>query len=165
MTLFLRPAVSTDEPFVYQLVNQTLFEQLYAHTWDPQIRDPLLNLQIRAKHSTYASEFPDANYGIVMLNDEPVGRVIIDRSGEFYHLVDIAIMSKHRGAGIGTRLILALLMEADMMQKKVRLSVSVTNTRAARLYRRLGFRVIADEQMNLLMERAPGDQAQVLAAP
>jgi len=165
MPLSLRPACSTDDPFVYRLQYQTLFEQLYAHTWDPQIRDQLLNLQIRAKHSAYADEFPNAHYDIVELNGEPIGRMIIDRSGEFYHVVDIAILAKHRGAGIGSRLILGLCMEAETRQKKVRLWVSVTNPRAAALYRRLGFRVIADEQMNLLMERAPGDHAQELAAP
>ena len=165
MPLTLRPALLQDEQFVYQLVYQTLYEQLFAWTWDPAIRDQLLDLQIRAKHGSYANQYPRAHHAIVMLDDEAVGRLIIDREGEFYVLVDIAILPKHRSAGIGTRLILGLCMEADMMRKKVRLQVSITNPRAAALYKRLGFRVIEDHEVNLEMERGPGDQAQVIAAP
>jgi ribosomal protein S18 acetylase RimI-like enzyme len=165
MPLFVRPTLPQDEQFVYQLAYQTMFEQLYAWTWDPRIRHQLLDMQVRAKHGAYANEFPNADYAIIMLDDEPVGRMIIDRAGEFYVLVDIAIVPKHRSAGIGTRLILALCMEAELMQKKVRLHVSVTNPRASDLYKRLGFRVIEDLQTGILMERAPGDRAQVMAAP
>jgi ribosomal protein S18 acetylase RimI-like enzyme len=165
MPLYVRPTLPTDEQFLYQLVYQTTAEQLYAWSWDPQIRDQLLDMQIRAKHGAYAVEFPNADYVIVMLDDQPVGRMIIDRAGEFYVLVDIAILPKHRSAGIGTRLILGLCMEAELMQKKVRLHVSVTNQRAAALYQRLGFRVIEDQEVNLLMERSPGDRSQVIAAP
>jgi ribosomal protein S18 acetylase RimI-like enzyme len=56
-------------------------------------------------------------------------------------------------------------MEAEMMRKNVRLYVSITNPRAADLYKRLGFRVIEDLQTDLLMERTPGAHAQVIAAP
>jgi ribosomal protein S18 acetylase RimI-like enzyme len=45
------------------------------------------------------------------------------------------------------------------------LYVAAVNQRAAGLYRRLGFRVIEDLQIQLLMERAPGDRSQVVAAP
>jgi ribosomal protein S18 acetylase RimI-like enzyme len=165
MPLFLRPTLPQDEQFVYRLAYETMYEQLYAWTWDPQIRHQLLDMQVRAKHGSYASEFPNADYAIIVLDDKPVGRMIIDRAGEFYILVDISIAPQHRGAGIGTRLILALCMEAEMMQKKVRLYVAAVNQRAAGLYRRLGFRVIEDLQIQLLMERAPGDRAQVVAAP
>lgn len=165
MPLSVRPALPTDEQFLYQLVYQTMFEQLYASAWDPRIRDHLLNLQIRAKHGSYAAQFPQADHAIIVLDDEPAGRMIIDRVGVFYHLVDISILPRHRGAGIGTRLILALCAEAELMQKNVRLTVSVANPRALALYKRLGFRVIEDMQTDLVMERAPGDRAQVIAAP
>src|SRR5947209_7474365 len=114
MPLSVRPAVPQDEQFLYSLVYQTMFEQLYAAAWDPAIRDHLLNLQIRAKHSSYAMQFPQADHAIIVLDGEAAGRMIIDRSGPFHHLVDISILPKYRGAGIGTRLILALCTEAEM---------------------------------------------------
>jgi ribosomal protein S18 acetylase RimI-like enzyme len=165
MPLFVRPALPEDDQFVYQLAYQVIHDQLYAWLWDPGMRNTLLDLQVQSKLGSYAATHPHADRAIIMLDDQPVGYMIIDRSGEFYDLVDISIVPKHRGAGIGARLILALCMEAEMMRKNVRLYVSVSNPRAADLYKRLGFRVIEDLQTDLLMERAPGDRAQVIAAP
>ncbi|MBZ5620035.1 MAG: GNAT family N-acetyltransferase [Acidobacteriia bacterium] len=165
MPLFVRPALPQDEQFVYELAWQVMHDQLHAWRWDPNIRHALLDLQVRSKRNAYAAAHPHADYAIIMLDDQPVGHMIIDRSGEFYDLVDISILPKHRGAGIGTRLILALSMEAEMVHKNVRLYVSISNPRAADLYRRLGFRVIQDLETDLLMERTPGDRAKVIAAP
>lgn len=165
MSLYVRPAAPQDQQFLYDLTYDVLSEQLYAHTWDPIIRDQLLDLQIKAKMGSYSVVHPHADYAIIMLDERPIGRMIIDRSGDFYHLVDISISPKHRGAGIGTRLVLALCMEAEMMHKNVRLYVSVTNPRAGGLYKRLGFRVIEDLETDILMERTPADRTQVIAQP
>lgn len=165
MSLYVRPAVPQDKQFLYELTYSVLSEQLYAHTWDPRIRDHLLDLQITAKLGSYSVIHPHADHAIIMLDEQTVGRMIIDRSGEFYHLVDISIAPKHRSAGIGTRLVLALCMEAEMVHKNVRLYVSITNPRAQALYNRLGFHVIEDFATDILMEKAPGDRAQVLAQP
>jgi ribosomal protein S18 acetylase RimI-like enzyme len=142
-----------------------MYEQLQAETWDPRIREHLLDLQVRTKCGAYATVHPQADDAIIMLDDQPVGRMLVDRSGEFYHLVDISVLPKYRGKGIGTRLVLALCMEGEMTGKNVRLYVSISNPRAAGLYKRLGFRVIEDLLTDMLMERAPGDRSQVLAAP
>ena len=153
-----------DGQFIHQLLRQVLYEQLAAHLWDPAIRDPLLDFQVRAKTGAYAASHPQADHGIIMLDDEPVGRLLVDRSGGFYNLIDIAVLPKRRSAGIGTRVVLGLCMEAEMAHKSVRLYVSITNPRAAELYKRLGFRMIEDLQTDWLMERAPGTAAQVIAS-
>ena len=165
MPLYVRPALPQDNAFVYQLLWQVVYEQLLADRWDPAIRDGLLDLQVRVRCGAYAARWPQAEHAIIMLDDEPVGRLLIDRSGPNYHLVDIAVLPKRQGAGIGTRLVLGLCMEAEIMGKSVRLRVSVSNPRAADLYRRLGFRVIEDQETDWLMERSPGATAQVIAAP
>jgi ribosomal protein S18 acetylase RimI-like enzyme len=165
MPLFVRPALPQDDKFQYDLAYGVMYEQLHAQLWDPNIRHPLMDLQVKSKRASYAAVHPQADYAIIMLDDQPVGRLIIDRSGEFYHLVDISIVPKQRSAGIGTRVVLGLCMEAELMRKSVRLYVSITNPRAKALYQRLGFRVIEDQQTDTLMERRPGDQAQVIAAP
>lgn len=165
MPLYLRPALPQDEPFVHQLIRQVIYDQLLAHLWDPTYRDALLDLQVRAKENSYAFVHPQADHAVIMLDDQAVGRLLIDRAGPFYHLVDISILPKHRSGGIGTRIILGVCMEAEMMRKNVRLYVSIANARAIELYRRLGFRVIEDLSANLLMEKTPADRTQVLAAP
>ena len=164
MPLSLRPTYPKDAAFVYQLDYQIMAEQLHAWNWEPGMRHQLLHMQIQAKNGSYAATHPNAEYAIVDLDDEAVGRMIIDRSGEFYYLVDIAIIPKQRGGGIGTRLVLALCTEAGLMHKKVRLFVHATNQRALALYRRLGFRVIEDVQWGMVMERDPSDRAETAIA-
>jgi len=164
MPLYVRPPEPEDEQFVYQLIYQQLHDELLAWLWDPAIRDHLLNLQVQAKHAAYGAMWPQAEYAIIMLDNDRVGRLIVNRVGEHYRLVDITVSPKHRGAGIGTRIVLALCMEAEMQQKSVRLYVSVTNPRAAALYRRLGFREIEKDETGCVMERSPGAVSQVIAA-
>lgn len=165
MPLYVRPTLPEDEPFVYQLIRQVMYDQLLAHLWDPTYREALLDLQVRAKAGSYTVVHPRADHAIIMLDDKAVGRLLIDRAGSCYHLVDISVLPKYRSAGIGTRIVLGLCMEAEMMGKNVRLYVSITNPRAIELYKRLGFRVIEDRFTDLLMEKTPADRAQVLAAP
>ena len=164
MPLSLRPTYPNDAAFVYQLDYQTMAEHLHAWNWEPGMRDQLLHMQIQAKNGSYVTTHPNAEYAIVDLDGEPVGRMIIDRSGEFYYLVDIAIIPKQRGAGIGTRLVLGLCTEAGLMHKKVRLFVHATNHRALALYRRLGFRVIEDLEWGMVMERDPADRGEIAIA-
>jgi len=165
MPLYVRPVQANDEQFIYRLVYQQFFQQLCAWLWDPSVRDHLLNIQIRGQEATYASVWPHADYAIIMLDDHPVGRLIVNRVGAHFRLVDITLDEKHRGAGIGTRIVLALCMEAEMQQKSVRLYVSVTNPRATALYNRLGFREIEKDEAGCVMERSPGAISQVIAAP
>ena len=152
MSLSLRPAVAADHQFIYDLTYQVLYEQLRAETWPPQFRDQLLKQQIYAKHGSYSAAYPAADHGIVMVDDQPVGRLLVDRSGEFHNLIDIAILPKYRSTGLGTRLVLALCHEAELCHKPIRLYVSVSNPRAMNLYRRLGFRVIDNQEAGSVME-------------
>jgi ribosomal protein S18 acetylase RimI-like enzyme len=66
-----------------------------------------------------------------------------------------AVLTEHRGRGIGTAALRMLLGEAARAGKPVRLHVERTNP-ARHLYERLGFRWIADEGIHWLMEWAPG---------
>ena len=155
MPLALRPALPTDEVFLYRLLYENFFEKLAAWAWDPGIREPLLKMQIDGQRGTYAIQYPKADHGIILLDDMPIGRLILDRWPEIYCLVDITIARQHRRAGIGTILIRSICTEAEMMRKPVRLQVAVDNP-ARELYRRLGFQKIEDHPMTWVMERAPG---------
>jgi len=155
MALSLRPALPKDETFLYQLLYENFYEKLYAWAWDPSIRQPLLNMQIQGQRATYAAMYPHADHGIIVFDGNDVGRILVDRGPQINTLVDITIRKQNRAAGMGTVLVRSLCIEAEMMRKPLRLQVAVDN-RARNLYQRLGFRLIEDLQLNLVMERAPG---------
>ena len=163
MPLSLRPALPNDEPFLYQLLYENLYENLAAWAWEPSMRKPLLDMQIRGQRSTYAAVYPHADHGIIMLENEAIGRLLVDRGPEIHTLVDITIRKQNRSAGIGTVLIRSLCMEAEIARKPLRLQVR-TDNRAKNLYQRLGFRLIEDLTITWVMERAPGTSP-LVAAP
>ncbi|HEX6939117.1 MAG TPA: GNAT family N-acetyltransferase, partial [Longimicrobiales bacterium] len=70
---------------------------------------------------------------------------------------DIALLPEHRGRGIGTALLEALIAEADAAGKPVSIHVEQYNP-ARRLYARLGFREVEDLGVYVFMERPPGRQ-------
>lgn len=155
MSLYLRPATPQDDKFLYDLLYQNFYDRLCAWAWDPQIRDPLLKLQIEGQRTTYAAQYPRADHAIIVLYDRLVGRLILNRGEQEHILVDIVIHKESRGKGVGTWLLRAICMEADMARKPVRLHVHPDN-RARFLYERLGFHLVEDRQVSLLMERPVG---------
>jgi ribosomal protein S18 acetylase RimI-like enzyme len=154
MPLTLRPAQPADEPFLFELYASTRAEELTAWGWDAAQRDLFLKLQFNGQQQHYRTHFAHADHSIVELDDQPIGRLIVARSEQEIHLADLIIQSAHRGSGIGTALIRALLAEAARSGKIVRLSVLRTN-RATRLYQRLGFSIVADSETYVLMESRP----------
>ena len=69
-------------------------------------------------------------------------------------LMDIALMPEFRRSGIGGAILKNLLQEAAQQEKTVTLHVERFNP-APRLYERLGFHVVEDLGINLLMEWPP----------
>jgi len=59
---------------------------------------------------------------------------------------EIQIHPSHQNQGIGTRILMDTIAHAHGERKKVSLSVGLKNVRAFRLYQRLGFRKVADDE-------------------
>ena len=68
-----------------------------------------------------------------------IGRLSIDRRGNDWRLIDIALMPAARGLGHGAALLRWLQAEASAVGAGIDLHVLDGNVRAAALYRRLGF--------------------------
>lgn len=165
MGLSIRPVQPGDEVFLYRLMHDTIAEQLYSDLWDEKIREPLLKMQVEAQRSAYASNYPNADDGIIVWDGADIGRMIVYRGHHWHQLVDFTILKQYRGKGIGTWLLRALCAEAELMRKPLRLSVRQTN-RAKRLYERMGFREIESTELHCTMERVPGTNSAIsLAAP
>jgi ribosomal protein S18 acetylase RimI-like enzyme len=69
-------------------------------------------------------------------------------------ILDIALLAPFRNAGTGSALLADVIAEADRDGRRVSLHVERWN-RARRLYERLGFAVVAETDVYLLLERPP----------
>lgn len=143
-----------DEAFLFELYASTRQEELDAWGWPAEMRSGFLKMQFKASRG-YHQACPDAEFQIVMLNGVNAGRMIVHRTREELHLVDIALLPQYRNAGVGTALLRRISGEAAAANQPLRLSV-LKGSRAGRLYQRLGFVKTGETETHLEMEwRAP----------
>lgn len=146
----LRPAQSDDESFLFQLYRDTRAEEMADWGWNEAQQQAFLSMQFRARNLSY-SAYPNIEHRIILDAERPIGRLLISRMENEIRLVDIALISKTRGQGIGAKLISDLLARATKESMPVRLHVEKFN-RAFRLYQRLGFQVLEDTGTQFFME-------------
>jgi ribosomal protein S18 acetylase RimI-like enzyme len=132
--------------------------------WSSEQKEAFLRMQFDAQAQHYQEHFGDAEYSIVLLGSDPVGRLYLDRRADEIRVVDIALLPGHRGNGIGGELMWSVLAEGTASGKAVRIHVE-RNNRALSFYRRLGFRVIQDGDVYHLMEWLPGSPPGCAASP
>jgi ribosomal protein S18 acetylase RimI-like enzyme len=146
----LRPATPEDQPFLTRVYASTREAELAVVPWSDEQRAAFLAQQFAAQSLHYSRQFPSASFDVVLVDGEPAGRLIVQRSADEVHVVDVSLLPEHRSRGIGTRLLQALIDEGA----KLSLSAERTNP-ALRLYARLGFAVVADDGMYVSLERPP----------
>ena len=135
MNIVLREATAEDESFLLELYASTRMEELAGLGWDENQKLVFLRMQFLARERSFAR----GDHRIVLLNERPVGRLRVDRSGPAIQLIDIAFLPECRNTGIGTRLLEELKREAGADGKPIKLHVLAASP-AVRLYERLGFR-------------------------
>ncbi len=145
----LRPALPADTDFQHHL---------YASTRDdlrplgPEVFDGLVGMHFRAQSMSIRLDHPRAECTIVMVQDAPVGRLIIDASGNHIEVIDVALLPEYRNCGLGTSVLQNVLAQADRVGRAIRLHVEKQSP-AVRLYERLGFVICGDVGMYFAMSR------------
>lgn len=152
MHVTLRPVAPDDQAFLFRNYAATRDDELAVMGLAGAQREFFLKMQFNAQHQSYAVQHPQAEHHIILLDEQPAGRIIVGRTGEAILLIDISLLPEYRRAGIGSALIKELLIEAAAKNLPVRLHVLKTNVRAAHLYERLGFSVQEDDGVYLRMQ-------------
>jgi ribosomal protein S18 acetylase RimI-like enzyme len=155
-TLSLRSERPGDEPFLREVYGSTRQEELEASGLPVEMRAAFLDLQFKAQQQGYRSAFPQAEFHVILLDNQPVGRLAVHRAAGELRLIDIALLPEHRNQGIGTTLIQKLSTEAAAAGQPLRLSV-VKGQRAVHLYQRLGFAKTGESDWRDLMEWRAGN--------
>ena len=136
--LTLRPAEEGDGEFLYRVYASTRSDEMALVDWSDEQKETFLRMQVSAQVEHYKIHFPHAEQSIIEYEGIPVGRLIVDRSGDWIHIIDIALLSEVRNAGIGSAIMKDLIEEAQHDNREIMLRVEFFNP-ARRLYSRLGF--------------------------
>ena len=127
-----------DEPFLRSLYASTREDELSQVEWAENQKRAFLGMQFEAQHRYYQEQFSHATFLIIMVLDEPIGRLYIDRRREEIRLIEMSLVPEYRNRGIGTAMLGELLEEAARDGLPVHLHVDSFSP-AHRLYRRHGF--------------------------
>lgn len=123
--------------------------------WTEEQKAWFVLMQFNAQHAWYQEHYGGATFDIVLVDGVPAGRLYVHRRETEIRLVDITILPELRGRGIGSTLLAGLLAESQESGKPLTIHVEKYNP-AMNLYRRLGFKTIADRGPYDLLEWTPG---------
>ncbi len=138
-SITLRPATADDEPLLLEIYASTRLSELELIPWDENQKRAFIKMQFDARRKQYRESYPDAESSMILRQGEPMGSLLVARRDSEIVLVDIALLPRHRNAGIGTHLVKALMEEAAGARKTVRLRVLATSA-AVKMYERIGFK-------------------------
>ena len=85
-----RPATPEDENFLYRVYASTREDELAPLDWDDKQMQTFLKMQFAAQHKFYLEQFPQAEFQVILLGREPIGRLYIDRRDDEIRLIDPA---------------------------------------------------------------------------
>jgi ribosomal protein S18 acetylase RimI-like enzyme len=141
----MRPAGPEDQGLIDALFYEDRASQ-FAGTGlaEAQIQ-MLVGMQARGRSTTYAAQYPAAEDWILLDEEEqPVGRLLLDRHSDRWRIVDIAVLMARHGQGLGARVLRECQRQAVAAGARLELQVRPENP-ARRLYERLGFEVVSED--------------------
>jgi GNAT superfamily N-acetyltransferase len=156
--LSLRIALACDRPFLSALYASTRTEELAQSAWPDALQRDFLEQQFTAQHDHYRRHYAGADFLVVEREGDPIGRLYLARWPGEHRIVDISLLPQARGKGLGTALLGDLIEEAAEAGCSLSIHVERMNP-ALSLYRRLGFQLVEDKGVYLLLA-VPADQAE-----
>jgi ribosomal protein S18 acetylase RimI-like enzyme len=133
----------------------TRVDELTLTAWAEGEREAFVRQQFDAQSRFYREQYPDASYDVVLADGVPAGRLYVERRPGEIRIMDLALLTEHRGGGVGTRLLRTLQGEAERAGTPLTIHVEVFNVGALRLYERLGFQRVSERGAHLLLEWRP----------
>ncbi|WP_010545314.1 GNAT family N-acetyltransferase [Sphingomonas elodea] len=159
----LRPVRPSDEPFLLRLYGTLRAPDLAALPWDAAQKRAFIAEQFHLQQTHYRQTRPHADYWLVEKGPAaPIGRLSLDRSDTAWRILELLLLPRARGNGLGTALIhwvqaAARAAAADA----VTLHVETGNHQALRLYARLGFvDAPSAHATHRFLRWTPGEEAQ-----
>ena len=151
----LRQKSEQDTEFLFSVYASTRTEELAQVGWDDRQKERFLRMQFEAQRQCYESNYPGAEFQIILVAGRAAGRLYVHRRPKEIRIMDIAVLPEFRGGGVGSGLLKDILAEGQRTGRSVSIHVEVFNP-ALRLYERLGFRRTALNGVYHLLEWTPG---------
>ena len=92
---------------------------------------------------------------MIMVNDKPVGFISMDYREDLIFGESIALLPDFQSKGIGSQVIEGLMVESEKLALPLCIQVFKVNTRARKLYERLGFNLYGESETHFKFKMEP----------
>lgn len=137
-----RPAQSTDLPLMFAILERNMTGYFLA-TWNAW--------NSGFQRQRFEQNFVVEQSQLILADGAPIGFLVCEQRPDVFFIHNIQIVSDWQRRGIGGRILSQLLDDARNRRLKVQLEVLKANP-SQRLYERLGFRVVDDEETHYVMQ-------------
>ena len=144
----------SDKPFLLDVYADSRAREMQHSTWPAAQKRAFTDSQYELQDRSYKTNYLGAVFRIIELDGIPIGRLIVNRTDDVLHLIDLSILSVYQGRGIGSDILRSLMHEAQGGKVPMRLSAAQDNPAIA-LYQRLGFQQTQINGHYIAMEWSP----------
>ena len=146
----LREAEESDKPFLISVYGTTREAELAMVPWSDEQRAAFVAMQYTAQADHYQRNYPESRQLVIYLDDQPVGRLYINRGPEEIRILDITVVPSFGGRGIGDYLIGELQGEARSAGKPLTIYVESYNPTMP-FFEKRGFAPMGQQGAHILM--------------
>lgn len=138
-----RPTVAQDSAFMLELYASTSKDLLDHLGWSIGSQRTFVIMQAQTEEWNRARLYPGMDRLTICVDELPVGRLLVCMRNDILHLVDLSLLPRYRGCGIGTQLMGEILGEARNARVPVKVRVR-KDSGSVRFVERLGFATPTD---------------------
>lgn len=152
--LTLRPKLESDKDFLIALYETSREEEMQYIEWQSDDdRKAFFLMQYNAQKLHFDTNYENLDYDIILYDNIDIGRLILYRTQENLHCVDIIIIPEYRKKGIGTVIMQRIEKEVEDKNITSTLYFEKTKPYLEGIYGKYGFVSIEDIGTHKLMER------------
>jgi GNAT superfamily N-acetyltransferase len=144
-TAQLRPAHALDEAFLYEVFCTTWAHRVAALP-NQNLARHVLRIQHIAQEREFSSRHPDHQKLVVLVGNEPAGRLYLDDDGASMQLLDLTLIPRFRGRGLGSGIVSGVCEQAAAGGRTLKVRVVRADATATGLWSP-GFRRVAADDL------------------
>ncbi|MCZ0830265.1 GNAT family N-acetyltransferase [Brevibacillus halotolerans] len=112
--IFARKVASeADDGFLFQVYASTREQEIAEWGWTKQQQEEFLQMQYTCQKRSYESNYPHMEWYVIVHQQEPIGRLLINKQHDYWTLADMTILPVYQGRGYGSQLLQELLESAN----------------------------------------------------